>query len=95
VVASFWSIYLRVLFPGVILGSVALAFFSGSNWPWIVGVEAVVLVVMLAIVAQYFGIGALFESRAELLEDVDDEEVSARELLQDLDRNGVRPPGRS
>jgi hypothetical protein len=82
---TFWSLYLRVLFPGVLVVSTVLVLLSGSSWPWFVAGEAIVLVLMLAITAQHFGVDAIFESRRELLEEAEGSEESARDLIRDLD----------
>jgi hypothetical protein len=90
---SGWSFYMRVLFPGVIIVSLLLDLFAGSSWPWFVAGEAVVLLVMLAVVAQAFGIGALFESRAELMDEAVGSDESARDLIRDLDGEEPRDGG--
>jgi hypothetical protein len=80
-----WSFYLRVLVPGTILVFALLVLFSGSSWPWVILGEVVVLGLMLGVIAWSFGIGALFESRAELMDEAVGSEESARDLIHDLD----------
>jgi hypothetical protein len=80
-----WSFYLRVLIPGVIVVGVVLVLFSGSSWPWVVAGETIVLALMLVPIAHSFGIGALFESRDELMDEAVGPEESARDLIRDLD----------
>jgi hypothetical protein len=80
-----WWFYLQVLIPGVIAVGLVLVLFSGSSWPWIAAGEAIVLGLMLVPVARSFGVGALFESREELLAEAVGSEESARDLIRDLD----------
>ncbi|MCI4337388.1 MAG: hypothetical protein L3K18_08740 [Thermoplasmata archaeon] len=87
---TFWSIYLRVVFPGVLLVFLVLTLSAGSNWPWFVLGEAVVLVLMLGVVAYHFGIDSIFESRRELLEDAEGSEESAGDLVRDLNRDAAQ-----
>lgn len=71
-----WAAFLYVLSPGVFLvGLFAIVAAPESFWE-IVGVEAVAWVVMLALVVYRFGPDVLFESRAEILATLEDEEDS-------------------